>query len=516
MASGLTVVAMMVVAWLTRDSWFYGDYWDFFLERDLADIASLLKPHNRHLQVSVALLHQALYETVGLEFAWFGALRVVGYGVMTFVMWIVLRRRGAEPEVAWIALVVLLVLGASGVLNSTSMGAFLVLPAVAVAASILDGGGPRSARESVFLGVLIVGMVITTSSGIAATAAIAVVSVAAGRIRHAALPVLAGVAVYGLWLVSFQGDNAGARLPTLETVAAIPGSMIRMVGAAAARTLVLPSSWAGFVAVVLIALVAIWFRQGRLTKFDAVWLLMSAAYIVMVTVVRVGTGRQDPENIRFGFILTWLIVPALVPHIRLPSNDQLKRVVIVAALVFLGVGNLLIFSQEADRWEVVSRETRDHLSAVASLLLEGEPAVSEAELEFPEGGEARRGFFTVAGVREFLGTGWEPQGEYDADAIERARGILRFHVVRGGAGSGCVRVFAGQTHVVAAGAQPVLVLRSIEEVSARILHEDDWGSGFRELQFVGGQTVTHLGDAAATISIAVTEGGPLRVCTPAG
>ena len=503
---------MMVVAWLSRDSWFYSDFWDFLLERDLADIASLLKPHNRHLQFTVALIHQALYETFGFEFVWFGIVRVVGYGVMVFVMWIVLRRRGAEPEVAWVALVSLLVLGASGVVNATTMGAFLVLPAVAVAASVLEGGGPRSARESLFLGVLIVGMVLTTSSGLAATAAIGVVSVAAGRIRHAVLPILAGLVTYGLWLISFQGENAGARLPTMDVLVAIPGSMVRMVGAAAARTLVLPTSWAVFVALPLIALVAIWFRQGRLSKFDAVWLLMSAAYMVMVTLVRVGTGRQGPDNIRFGFVLTWLMVPALVPHIRLPSNEQLRRVITIAALVFFGVGNLVIFAQEVDRWEAVSRGTEEHLGAVASLLRGGEPALAGADLEIPEGGAARRGLVTVASVREFLDTGWEPRSEYDADAVERARGILRFQVTPGGTGSGCVNVLAGQELVLEADARPVLVLRSVDETSTRIVHVDDWGSGFRDLRFVGGLTVAHLADSAATIRVEVSQGGLLRVC----
>ncbi len=59
-------------------------------------------------------------------------------------MWVVFRRRGADHAVAWIALAALSVLGTSAFLTAATIGHHVVIPLLALAASMLSGGGPRS------------------------------------------------------------------------------------------------------------------------------------------------------------------------------------------------------------------------------------------------------------------------------------------------------------------------------------------------------------------------------------
>ncbi len=60
-----------------------------------------------------------LLSAVGFEFwLWHFLPRVIGYAAMTYVMWVVLRRRGTDPAIGWIALGGLLLLGPSGFLGS--------------------------------------------------------------------------------------------------------------------------------------------------------------------------------------------------------------------------------------------------------------------------------------------------------------------------------------------------------------------------------------------------------------
>ncbi len=435
--AALTVVSMAVVTWLSRDSWFYGDFWDFLLGRSLADPITLLEPHNGHLQFPVALVQQALYRTVGFDYwPWYWLPRVIGYGAMTYFMWIVIRRRGADPTVSWIAFGTLLILGSSAVINATTLGPFLVLPMVALAASIYSGGGPRRGSELVVFSALIVGLVITTSSGLAGAAALGLVGLALGRFRQIWPAFVAGLAVYSAWFVTFRGEGAGTGSLGFDSLADVPAALPEMFGAAISRALAVPLAYAPAVAVGVVLLLILWGARSKLDAFDAVWLLMAALYMTMVIVARVAPGRLDPDAVRFSFVATWLLVPAIVPHIRLPEDLAARRILVIGAVGLVVLGNLKAFRDESNHWEEISRAVESHVNAVGTLLLDGEPALEDSELVLPAGGGARRGLVTVASVKEFLEQGWTPTGPEDEESATLARGVLRTRVSVGGTASG--------------------------------------------------------------------------------
>ena len=76
-AAGGTVVSMVVTMLGSTNGWFFGDAWDFLVNRDLADLTTLSRPHAGHLQFPVALVYQFIYEQVGLDYwPWFLLPRV--------------------------------------------------------------------------------------------------------------------------------------------------------------------------------------------------------------------------------------------------------------------------------------------------------------------------------------------------------------------------------------------------------------------------------------------------------
>ena len=205
-AAGATVVSMVVTMLGSTNGWFFGDAWDFLVNRDLADLTTLAKPHAGHLQFPVAVVYQFIYERVGLDYwPWFLLPRVLGYGAMVYVLWLVIRRRGADPTVAWITLAVLLFYGSSTFLTTATIGHHLVVPAVALAAAMYAAGGPRWMwSDQLVFAALILLLVVSTSSGIAGAAALGIVGLCLGRFWRVAPGFVPAAVVYLGWLATTE------------------------------------------------------------------------------------------------------------------------------------------------------------------------------------------------------------------------------------------------------------------------------------------------------------------------
>ena len=339
-AAMATALSMVVVLMWSTDRWYFIDDWDFLLARSLDDVGSLLAPHSGHLQLPVGFVYQLVFEGAGFDYwPWFVIPRILGYGAMTYVMWIVLRRRGADPVVSWIALGGLLFLGSSAFLNAATIGHHLVFPALALAASMYVAGGPRRTwGDQLIFAALALVMVVSTSSGIAAVAALGIVGVCLGRFRTVAPPLAPVVVAYLAWLVANPGG--GTTTLGLDTLLAVPGTMWEMVAPTAARTLALPSTLGPVLVVLLVGVLVVWALRDRLGPFEAVWLLATVIWMTMIIVARVVPGPVSPGAVRYGYLITWFLVPAIVPHLRL-SNRTWLRWVTVGAAVLIVVGNVV-------------------------------------------------------------------------------------------------------------------------------------------------------------------------------
>ncbi len=393
----------------------------------------------------------------------------------------------------------------------------MVLPALALAAAMLDGGGPTSTSDRVILGGLMVLMVVSDAAGVAAVAALAAVAAARGRFRAVLPSFIGGVAVYGGWLLWQEPWASRVTDLSLDTVIGVPEAAWAMLGRAVSQAVALPPSYGPVLAVVLIAALALWGVRGRLATFDYAWLATAAFYVVVVALMTPDPSGFDPLAEPLAFALAWLLVPAAVPHMR--AGEGTPRVVVLSvAAVLVIAGSLHALDTSLDVAEQAAAESRRHIEAVAGLLLDGEPAVGSSLLDVSG---ALDGRLTVDGVAGMLAAGWrvdEPVDSEDEDLEidEKGRGVLRMAVEPAAAGTACVPV--EQSLTVATSDYPDgLVLSTSEPVTVRLRHTDDLGVG-RRIHRVDDPVLIRYPDAA-TGELRVSPVGPitfLELCAPAG
>jgi hypothetical protein len=521
LAAFAALLSMAIVLYLGREAWFAGDAWDLLLDRGIGDIASLFRPHDGHLELPSAVTTQVLLSAVGFEFwPWHFLPRVIGYAAMTYVMWVVLRRRGTDPAIGWIALGGLLLLGPSGFLSGSDIGFFVVLPALALAAAMLDGGGPRSTSDRVLLGGLMILMVVSDVAGVAAVASLAAVAAARGRFRAVLPSVLGAVVVYGGWLLWQEPWASRVDGLSLDTVIRVPEAAWAMLGGAVSQALALPASYGPVLGVVLVGSLALWGVRGRLTTFDYVWVATAALYVVAVALTTPDPARFDPLAEPHVFALAWLLIPAAVPHIT--AGEGRPRVVVLSvAAVLVIAGSFHALDASLDAAEQTTAESRRHIEAVGELLLNGEPAVGSSLLDVPGDGGPMDGRLTVDGVAGMLAAGWPADELVDGEAEdteidENARGTLRMAVEPGPAGAACTAVERSLA-VLTADYPDGLVLHPSEPVAVRLRFTDDLGIG-RRVHRVDGTVLIRYPDAANG-EVRVSPVGPLtalEVCAPAG
>ncbi len=275
------LVSMAVVVYLGRELWFSGDAWDLVLTATSAT-SPACSARTTAISIPLGGHHPGAPLCRGVRvLAVALPARVIGYAAMTYMMWVVLRRRGTDPAIGWIALGGLLFLGPSGFLGSSDIGFFIVLPALALAAAMLDGGGPRGTSDRVVLGGLMV-LVVSDAAGVAAVASLAVVAAARRRFRAVLPSVLGAVAVYGGWLLWQEPWSSGVSGLSLETVLRVPEAAWAMLGGAGSQS---PGAstelWAGARRGPGRVAGPVGCR-GRLTTFDYVWLATAALYVVVV------------------------------------------------------------------------------------------------------------------------------------------------------------------------------------------------------------------------------------------
>ena len=511
-----TLVSMVVTMLGSTNGWFFGDAWDFLVNRDLADLTTLVRPHAGHLQVPVALVYQLIYEQVGLDYwPWFLLPRVIGYGVMVYVVWLVVRRRGADPTVAWLTLAVLLLYGSSTFLTAATIGHHLVVPAVALAAAMYAAGGPRWiwSDQLVFAGLVLV-LVVSTSSGIAAAAALGIVGVCLGRFWRVAPGFVPAAIVYLGWLATTEATGATSSSIGIDSLLAVPTNLWEMMAPAVARTLAFPADYGPVLVVVLVGALLVWTFRRRLGAFEAVWVVMAVVWMTMALVIRVESGVIAIGATRYGYLLSLFLVPAVVPHVRLPRNATVRRLTVAAVVVVVIAGNAVRFGNGLQFWEDLSAEVRGRTHSVGLLVAAGEPAVEVSTLfppPTPPGADSVR----VETVRALMDEGWEPDPLQAGVTEQLARGLMRMSVLPGPAGHSCQRVAQGDTLSIRTVDYPSIALGVTVPTTVEISYIDRYGSGERTDELTGDHVLTYPEGANALMLLRVTGGGPLAVCQPA-
>jgi hypothetical protein len=514
-AAVATLVAMGITMLGSTNGWFFGDAWDFLVNRDLTDFTSLVRPHAGHLQFPVSLVYQLIYEQVGLDYwPWFLLPRVIGYGAMVYVFWLVVRRRGADPTVAWLTLAVLLVYGSSTFLTAATIGHHLVIPAVALAAAMYAAGGPRWLwGDQLFFAGLILLLVVSTSSGIAGAAALGIVGLCLGRFWRVAPGFIPAAVAYLGWLATTEDTGATSASVKMDSLLAVPTELWEMMAPAVARTLAFPMEYGPVLVLVLVGALLVWTFRRELGTFEAVWVVMAVVWMTMAIVVRVASGTIAVGATRYGYLLSLFLVPAVVPHIRLARNATVRRLTVAAIVVVVIAGNAASFGNGLRFWEDLSAQVRDRTHAVGLLLAAGEPAVEENTLfppPTPPGADSVR----VRTVRALMEEGWEPDPSQAGITEELARGLMRMSVLPGPAGHSCQRMDKGDTLSIRTEDYPAIALGVTVPTTVEVSYIDSYGSGERTVELTGDHVLDYPEGASALMLLRVTGGGPLAVCQP--
>jgi hypothetical protein len=519
LAALAAVSSVGVVLYLGREMWFAADAWDLLLDRGIGDIASLFRPHDGHLELPSAVTTQVLFSAVGFDFwPWHFLPRVIGYAAMTYVMWLVLRRRGTDPVIGWIALGGLLLVGSSGLLGSSHIGFLLVPPALALAATMLDGGGPKGTSDRVVLGGLMVLMVVSDETGVAAVVALAVVAAARGRFRPVLPSLVGAVAIYGGWLLWQEGWVR--RVTDLDTIVRSPRLAWSMMGEAVSQAVALPPSYGAVLAIIVIGSLVLWGVRGRLTTFDYVWSAAAAVYVMIAALSSDTLAVADSPTGLHALAIAWLLVPAVVPHIRVGVGRP-RVVVLSVTAILVVVGSLNSLIETLDRTEQAASEARRHIGAVADLLADGEPHVETSPLAFARLGYGSDGVLTVGRVADLVSAGAIPgaaaaTAATDTESDELARGVLRMGVEPGVAGPDCVPV-SESLAITTVDYPEGLVLVPDEPVVVRLRFTGDQATGRRVLD-VGESTLIRFPegiDGEVTVN-PVGSVTALQACRPRG
>jgi hypothetical protein len=521
LATAAAAFGAVLIAWTARDSWFVFDHWDFLTKRELGSAADLFEPHAGHWQTYTVVLHRVLYAIAGMDFSpWYVIPRALFPSGVALAAFLAMRWRGTPRWLAWPVFGALLFSGVSGWHTSATIGNSLVHMG-ALATAVLVARTDQPGRGDLALAGLALTVALSASGlGLAVFGGTVLAVAASGRLRRWWPALAVPGAVYAAWYVAYGGGASSALDLSAETLRAAPRFAYDVVSAAVGRVL-WASQWPDIVLVAGLGLAVGWAaHRRRLGIFEGILLAAAGVYLPMVVFRRVATGQASAEAIRYAYVLMMLIVPALVPTVRVT-----RRLVKVGALAVAGVvlvGNVLVLRDDLAEWERIGQSSRRVVTAAADLLLAGEPALPAASPDPPRDGQ-----LTVQGLRRLLDDGWRPQASLSADVVTVARGNIRllaqegFRTVERGPRTeapldedGCAALREnGSIEMFVDRSGPISMTGGTGAVVA-FEWSDSWGTGVMDVSAGTGPWIVWLAGPGDDVTVlrATAVGASVRVC----
>jgi hypothetical protein len=328
----LALVAVVVLAVLSRGMTFYHDEYTFILLRDLS-VRGIFAPHNEHLSATLVILYRVLLGTVGMVSYWpyLGVTFALHVGVAGLVYVVV--RREAPLAFALGAMALMLFLGSGGddILWAFQSG---TIGATAAGMAALVVAPRRPALAAVLLTVALA----TSGVGLAWFVGTAVHLLLTRR--NAIVWLLLPLGLYLVWFVLFATSSVSPGLGGLveyvltgltATAAGVLGSTSLVVGA--------------------IALLALAFGLARLWTVPPVVLAMlvaSVAFFAIAGLVRAQLGAEQATASRYIYVAAPALIVAgavVLARIPRPAGNVIAALVLAVALA----GNLVLLVESHDR-----------------------------------------------------------------------------------------------------------------------------------------------------------------------
>lgn len=497
---GMLVVTSGVVQVLASDDlWFTADFWGLATHHAAAPWG-WFEPHAGHLVVFHTAAAQAILAVGGIDgaAAWHVVPRVVVWMGLCTTSWWVWRRRGADAVVALAAAAVLVVYAGSGWLMGWLVGSPIAFAAGLLACWLVARPGAVTWGDRTLLAVLLVTAAMGNTAGLLGAASVCIAVAVTGRLRAWWPSVVVVVVAWAAWRVFVPQSFRAVPGPD-GSAWELPLNGLRIAQYGLARLLTVPPVW-GWVAIAVVVLVLFlaWtYRRGSV--YDLALLGWMAAFVIATTLVRIDAGPSSVTTIRYGYALVLLTLALVVPHLRV-STTTTRVVVVLLGLVLVGrnAAGLLDGVQGIEWWTERSQASRGVVTAAATMLVDGEPAVDTAPIDYP-----RAGMLTVARLREVVDGGWDPQVAVAPEVEELARGDLRVDA----------RPFTAPPASVTCGMVPAgagippdgVTWVVLQDGPVRVETADRWGRGVHELTAFRGRA-WRLEVAPGTAVRLVTDG----------
>jgi hypothetical protein len=375
-------------AWLDRGLWFFGDEWDFLLNRGLSYAPtshhSIWFPHNEHWSTLPVLLWRGLFTVFHLSSYWpyLVPTLLAQVGIM-HLAWRLCRRAGADP---WVATGSVLVLGLLGAGAEDLSWAFQIgftgsVLFGLVAVYLVDTPRPTRALPARLRGTAtsaaLLASLMCSTVGDAMVVGAAVLALARLPRRRALAVFAPPVTAYLIWfaIVGHMGLTEHPGHLTLGTFTSSPGYV--WTGLSSALGQAFNMETAGATILVGLGTWSAWHMRRLWTEHPAV-VSLSASALAFYVLAAIGrdASQASPTASRYVYIAIALLLPLIAKALSSLCTWSAARVGTLALLGFIALGNV----GQAQVWTAsrtaLTSTTKDQFFATAALLGSGTTDVS--------------------------------------------------------------------------------------------------------------------------------------------
>jgi hypothetical protein len=285
------VGAGVLLVYVGRALWFFGDEWDFILHRDAASLVDLMRPHNEHWSAIPILVYRATFSIFSLEsyLPYLGVLAALHVTIAALV-YVLLVGEGAPWGFGIVAGVgvVLFGPGAENLVWAFQIGFVGSLAAFLGAVVCLRYGS--SLWSDVAAAALLVLSVMSSGLGVAAVGA-ALVALLIERswrraLRVTAVPIAVGIVWFLVYSDEIVGAHDGGRI---DAILLLPSYVAEGFTAALQGLLGYGGAFGPLVAVLVVGMLSVWIL-GRASVPSVV--VIAPLTMALFVLVLAGLGRS--------------------------------------------------------------------------------------------------------------------------------------------------------------------------------------------------------------------------------
>lgn len=371
------VVGVAILGYLDRNTWFFGDDWDFLLDRGLHHpVHSIWFPHGEHWSTLPILLFRAVVSIDGMHTIapTLAVLLFVHLGIC-HLLWRISLDAQVDPWMATALVSIFVVLGA-GAENLTwdfQIG-FVGSVLFGLLAIRVDRLSLGPAGRLVLTWILLVCSLMCSGIGIAMTVAAAADRALRAGWRRAALTAAVPAAVYLIWYAAVGREGLSGDHVTLTSILEIPSYLWTGLSSALGTTL----GFGDAGPLLLLALVGWGIRNAyRGRTVQATPLALGGATVILFIViglVRSEAGAEQATASRYAYVA----IALLLPMIGLALSDLTRgrgresRSVLYGLLAIALFANLGSLRSSARAQTALDGETRAQVLAAAHVLVDGD------------------------------------------------------------------------------------------------------------------------------------------------